>query len=305
MNIIVFPRKNTSAYSIQWSRWYHFVLSVLVIMVLGAMPLGLGYHLGSIHGTETLAQSKQQDVRARQQQIEITRDLASAHVDALVLRLGIFQAHINRLDALGSRLVKIAGLDEDEFDFNSVPGVGGPNQTGARAFGNPQDYSSVLEGLAAELEQRESQLRVLDRLIMSQNLEEEVFPAGWPIKKGWISSNYGKRKNPFSGDSEFHKGVDFAGKAGSDVIAVAGGVVTWAGKRSGYGNLVEIDHGNRLVTRYGHNKVVEVEIGSIVKKGQVIAKMGSTGRSTGPHVHLEVIRKGKKINPYKFIRASK
>ncbi|MEN8128697.1 MAG: M23 family metallopeptidase [Pseudomonadota bacterium] len=305
MNIIVFPRKRSSAYSIQWSRWYHFVLSALVIMVLGAMPLGMGYYLGSIYGDDSLNSDRQQDVRARQQQIEITHDLASAHIDALVLRLGLFQAHINRLDALGSKLVKMADLDEDEFDFSSVPGIGGPNQTGARAFGNPQNFSNVLAELAVELERRESQLRVIDGLIMSQNLEEEVFPAGWPIKKGWISSSYGKRKNPFSGESEFHKGVDFAGKAGSDVVAVAGGVVTWAGKRYGYGNLVEIDHGNRLVTRYGHNKVVEVEIGSIVKKGQVIAKMGSTGRSTGPHVHLEVIKKGKKINPYKFIRASK
>jgi murein DD-endopeptidase MepM/ murein hydrolase activator NlpD len=202
-------------------------------------------------------------------------------------------------------LVKLADLDAAEFDFSSVPGVGGPDQSFGIVLGSAKDITGALDGLATQLQHRESQLRVLSQLIMSRNLQEEVFPAGWPIKKGWISSPYGKRKNPFSGDSEFHKGIDFAGKVGSDVIAVAGGVVTWAGKRHGYGRLVQIDHGNRLVTRYGHNKRMSVKVGDIVKKGQIIAKMGSTGRSTGPHVHFEVIKNGKKTNPYKFIKASK
>ena len=140
---------------------------------------------------------------------------------------------------------------------------------------------------------------------MSRNLENEVFPAGRPVEKGWISSYYGMRSDPFTGRPEFHKGMDFAGKQGSDIVAVGGGMVTWAGKRYGYGNMVEITHGNGYVTRYGHLEKIVVEVGQAVKKGQLIATLGSTGRSTGPHVHFEVIENGKTVNPLKFIQASR
>ena len=305
MNIIVFPRKNSSAYSLQFSRWYHYTLIALILSFLGAVPLGLGYYLGVDKEPRTTVSEWRQDLIARSQQAMVSSELSRAHIDVLVQRLGMLQAHVNRLDALGSRLVKLANLDDGEFDFESSPGVGGPDQSPGLMLNVNHDISDVLGELALRLDKQESQFRVLDRLILSRNLDEEVFPTGWPIKKGWISSSYGKRKNPFNGKSEFHKGIDFAGKAGSDVIAVASGVVTWAGKRSGYGKLIEIDHGNRFSTRYGHNKKLSVAVGDVVKKGQVIAKMGSTGRSTGPHVHLEVLERGKQINPYKFISASK
>jgi murein DD-endopeptidase MepM/ murein hydrolase activator NlpD len=305
MNIIVFPNNKGSAYSIQWNRWYHYILVGLIVLSVATGLLSCGYYFGKLIAQDSEGADWRRKIVVRHQQMENDRELAEAHIDALVERFGVLQAHINRLDALGSRLVKLADLDAAEFDFSSVPGVGGPDQPSGIVLGGANDITGALNDLAMQLEHRESQLRVLSQLIMSRNLDEEVFPAGWPIKKGWISSPYGKRKNPFSGDSEFHKGIDFAGKAGSEVIAVAGGVVTWAGKRHGYGRLVQIDHGNRLVTRYGHNSKMGVKVGDVVKKGQVIAKMGSTGRSTGPHVHFEVIKNGKKINPYKFIKASK
>ena len=305
MNIIVFPRKNSGAYRLHWSRWYHYTLTALVLSLLGTIPFGVGYYLGIDSEPRTTVSAWRQDLIARSQQAVVSSELSKAHIEVLVQRVGVLQAHVNRLDALGSRLIKLADLDDGEFDFESSPGVGGPEQSPGLMRNVTHDIGNVLGELALKLEDQESQFRVLDRLIMSRNLDEEVFPAGWPIKKGWISSSYGKRKNPFNGKSEFHKGIDFAGKAGSDVIAVASGVVTWAGKRSGYGKLVEIDHGNRFSTRYGHNKKLNVNVGDVVKKGQVIAKMGSTGRSTGPHVHLEVLDRGKQINPYKFISSSK
>jgi murein DD-endopeptidase MepM/ murein hydrolase activator NlpD len=130
-------------------------------------------------------------------------------------------------------------------------------------------------------------------------------PAGRPITSGWLSSYFGIRTDPFTGKKERHKGLDFAGKLGSDVVAVASGVVTWAGRRYGYGNLVEINHGNGYSTRYGHNDKITVKVGDAVKKGQIIAKMGSTGRSTGPHVHFEVLHKGKQVDPMSYIKTAR
>ena len=139
---------------------------------------------------------------------------------------------------------------------------------------------------------------------MSRNLQQEVIPSGRPINKGWISSRYGKRNDPFTGKPDFHKGIDLAGREGADVIAVGSGVVMWSGKRFGYGNMVEINHGNGYITRYGHNKENVVKVGDTVKKGQVIAQMGNTGRSTGPHVHFEVWRSGRTVDPMKFIQTA-
>jgi murein DD-endopeptidase MepM/ murein hydrolase activator NlpD len=144
-------------------------------------------------------------------------------------------------------------------------------------------------------------LTVLDSLLMDRSRRERVMPSGRPVGSGWLSSKFGKRTDPFTGKQEHHDGVDFAGKEGSDVVAVGDGVVSWAGKRSGYGNMVEITHGDGYVTRYGHNKEPLVEVGETVKKGQLIASMGSTGRSTGPHVHFEVLLNGKTVNPGKYI----
>jgi murein DD-endopeptidase MepM/ murein hydrolase activator NlpD len=140
---------------------------------------------------------------------------------------------------------------------------------------------------------------------MNSNLGEIIHPMGQPVKHGFISSLYGMRNDPFTGKRTMHKGVDFAGKEGSDVVAVAAGVVTQASMQSGYGMLVEINHGKGYVTRYGHNKELLVEVGDRVKPGQVIGKMGSTGRSTGPHVHFEVLLNDKVVNPTKYIKAER
>jgi len=167
------------------------------------------------------------------------------------------------------------------------------------------DFLKALEDLSSQLEDRSQQLAVLEDMMMNRKLDEEVVPAGRPITRGWLSSYFGMRTDPFTGRRAHHAGIDFAGKLGSDVVAVAAGVVTYAGKRSGYGNLVEINHGKGYATRYGHTREILVEVGQTVKKGQLIAKMGSTGRSTGPHVHFEVLYNGRAVNPIKYIHASR
>ena len=159
----------------------------------------------------------------------------------------------------------------------------------------------MLDELGAEMQDREQKFSVLETLLMDQSLHDRVIPSGSPVRNGFVSSGYGKRTDPFTGKKEFHKGVDFAGKEGSRVLSAGDGVVSWVGRRTGYGNLVEITHGDGYVTRYGHNKKVLVAVGDTVKKGQPIAVLGSTGRSTGPHVHFEVVHNDQQVNPSKYI----
>ncbi|MGD2113248.1 MAG: M23 family metallopeptidase, partial [Gammaproteobacteria bacterium] len=222
-------------------------------------------------------------------------------MNALTLRIGQLQGQMLRLNALGERLVSQGDLDDAEFDFATVPAVGGPEDVAEGVAVGFSDILTMLDNLDAEMSDREQKLSVLESLLMNRSLSERVMPAGRPIGEGWLSSRFGKRNDPFTGKQEFHKGLDFAGKKGSGVIAVGDGVVSWSGKRSGYGNLVEITHGNGYVTRYGHNERNLVRVGDTVRKGQQIARMGSTGRSTGPHVHFEVLRNGKAVNPAKYL----
>ncbi len=155
--------------------------------------------------------------------------------------------------------------------------------------------------LANQIEDREQQLATLDALMAKRKIQREIFIAGRPIKKGWMSSRYGRRTDPFNGRIAWHAGVDFAGKMGSDIVSVAAGVVTWSSKRSGYGQMVEVNHGGGFSTRYAHNSENLVKVGDIVQKGQVIALMGSSGRSTGPHVHFEVYKHGRAVDPASYI----
>jgi murein DD-endopeptidase MepM/ murein hydrolase activator NlpD len=159
-----------------------------------------------------------------------------------------------------------------------------------------------MQNLDRDLDNREAQLGVLEGVLMGQSLEERVLPQGRPIKTGWMSSYFGRRTDPFTGKPANHKGVDFAGKAGAEVIAVADGVVTWSSKRYGYGELVEINHGNGYATRYAHNSENLVAVGDEVRKGQTVALMGDTGRATGPNLHFEVLQDGRPVNPVNFIR---
>ena len=164
----------------------------------------------------------------------------------------------------------------------------------------------MITQMERQLEDRARQLRILDKLVSRQQLEDQQYVEGRPVTWGWVSSKYGYRSDPFNGRRAWHAGIDVAGRDGGDVISVAGGVVSFAGERHGYGNLVEINHGDGLVTRYGHAKSLAVKVGDVVEKGQLIAQMGSTGRSTGPHVHFEVIRNGRTEDPEKYMhRASR
>jgi murein DD-endopeptidase MepM/ murein hydrolase activator NlpD len=160
---------------------------------------------------------------------------------------------------------------------------------------------SQMDELLAQLDGQEQKMALLESILLNHNIEEGIYLSGRPVNAGWLSSYYGTRKDPFTGSPAHHKGIDFAGKQGAEVIATGSGIISWAGDRYGYGQLIEIDHGNGFKTRYGHNQKILVEVGEVVDKGQRIAQMGSSGRSTGPHVHYEILRSGKQINPLKYV----
>jgi murein DD-endopeptidase MepM/ murein hydrolase activator NlpD len=242
----------------------------------------------------------------QKQALNALRASTGEQLDALTLRLGHLQARMVRLDALGSRLTEVAKLENGEFDFASLPAMGGPKELAAEESWELPDLKQTLDGLERQIADREQQLELLNDLLVNRSIQDQLFIAGRPITKGWMSSLYGYRTDPFTGKRAWHAGVDFAGKEGSDIVAVASGIVTWASERYGYGQLVEISHSGKVATRYAHCKEVLVKVGDVVQKGQVVARMGSSGRSTGPHVHFEVVQDNKSQNPIKYInRASR
>ncbi len=243
------------------------------------------------------------ELEAERVAIAEIRQQAEDKLDALAISIGQMNARVIRLDALGRRLTDMADISTEEFDFDTAPAVGGPEEptieTGSSAV---PEIVSAMAVLGNELDTREAQLTVLESVIMNQNLNARVYPQGRPVRSGWMSSYYGRRTDPFTGKPAMHRGVDFAGKAGSEILAVADGIVTWSSPRFGYGEMVEINHGNGYATRYAHNAENLVEVGQEVRKGEVVALMGDTGRATGPNLHFEVLHRGQRVNPVKFIQ---
>lgn len=243
------------------------------------------------------------DLVKQKMELAELRNRAQEQLDVLAVRMGSLNASTIRLNALGQRLTDMADLDDGEFDFVSEPARGGPLEPVAGpAVGQVSDFFDEIDSMDRSLYDQEQQLLVLERLMLNRKLHDRVYPQGRPVTSGYISSYFGKRTDPFNGKTASHRGIDFAGKRGSDVIAVAGGVVTYSGPRFGYGNMVEINHGNGYVTRYAHNEQNLVAPGDRIQPGQKIALMGSSGRATGPNLHFEVWHRGRPVNPVKYIR---
>jgi murein DD-endopeptidase MepM/ murein hydrolase activator NlpD len=304
MNVILFSKREGRAR--QFDLAHPVTLGILAALGLGILgtAFALGLQLGGGH-TRTLSlgeSTRWSSVLAEQKtQIAELKSQLQERVDAMAMRLGEVNAHVIRLDALGKRLTEMADIDNREFDFGREPPTGGPEADGEGVSAQIPDLSQMLSTLEARVDLRDSQLAALENVILAKELRQQIHPEGRPVTGGFISSYFGEREDPFSGHEAYHKGVDFAGTTGSNVMAVAAGVVTWSGTRTGYGNLVEINHGDGFVTRYAHNERTLVTVGQTVKRGESVALMGSTGRSTGPHVHFEVLRNGRQVDPLSFI----
>ena len=285
-----------------------------VLLLSGFILVGGVFYLGSEYG---LVQSRERitqfyedagrlwsrQVNDQRVALEDARQDAEKNLDTMAARLSQLQAHVLRLNALGSRLAQMADLDELEFDSDLQPGLGGPLPS-VQVKNTVPDFLAEMEQLALAIEDRGDKLVALESLLIDRTLQMETLPHGSPLSSGWTTSLFGWRTDPLTGKKEFHEGLDLAAKSGTKITAVGGGIITWSGFRTGYGRVVEINHGNGYVTRYAHNRKNLVAVGEKVKKGQEIAVIGSSGRSTGVHVHFEVLHNGKHVNPRKFIALS-
>ncbi len=310
MNVVIFGKGFGRPRQLNLSGRSAAVYALLIIGLFCGLGFAGGYLYSALTGSGVsfnAAASISDELELQRDQIARARQQTEDTLDALAIRIGQMNARVIRLDALGRRLTEMADLDEGEFEFDSVPAIGGPAEPDEEfvATGSATAVPEVLaamQDLDHQLDNREAQLAVLESMLLDQNLSDRVYPQGRPVKSGWMSSYFGRRTDPFTGKPANHRGVDFAGKAGAEVIAVADGVVTWSSPRYGFGKLVEINHGNGYATRYAHNSENLVSVGEEVRKGQTVALMGDTGRATGPNLHFEVLRNGKRVNPVTFIR---
>jgi murein DD-endopeptidase MepM/ murein hydrolase activator NlpD len=309
MNIILIGGPSTGTRSINLKsarmRWMCASAAMLVLSALVSVGFYAGRGLGTVEGLSAgdVEQLRQQLV-AQQSQLDETEARSRRDLDALAIQLGELHAQAARLNALGQRLTRMGKLEDGEFDFAAAPSVGGPElQVPVDAGFLAPEFSESLERLRSQFSAQAEQLGVLETLLLDRDLEAEFMPSGMPVRSGFMASNFGNRIDPFSGSRAFHSGVDFDGNKGADVLTVASGVVIFAGRHPAYGNMIDIDHGNGYVTRYAHNDKNLVKVGDVVTGGQLIGKMGATGRATGSHLHFEVWFEGKPVNPKKYVSA--
>lgn len=270
---------------------------------------GLGFALAVL--TVNPRDAAMRDLIALRAQIELQKSElvnlerdSRRNLDALAMQIGQLRAQATRLNALGDRLTQVGKLEDGEFDFASEPALGGPEEALGEAS-LPLPLGGEIDNLRAEFERQEAQLGVLENLLFDRKIDNALLPTGMPVAHGYVASRYGTRTDPITGRQAVHLGVDFDVPLGSDVLAVAEGVVSYSAVRNGYGNVVEVDHGNGYMTRYAHNSRNVVEVGTRVHVGQVVAKVGSSGRSTGPHCHFEVWLNGRPVNPMAYVRSTR
>jgi len=309
VNIIIVGQRHGRSKTISLGPVARWILT----FILAVMPFSMGaagYYLTmmladeGLFGPET-AKAWEQDLTQQRKELDKIREQTDEQLVGLTLRMAELQTRLTRLDALGERLIDQSKLDKGEFNFGELPAIGGPSRQDVGSVYQAPGIMSVLDELSEQIDNREQQLEVLDSLLGEKKITSDTFVAGLPIRKGWMSSRYGMRTDPFTGRLAWHGGVDFAGKTGSDIVSVASGVVTWAAKRYGYGLMVEVNHGNGYKTRYAHCNEIKVKVGEVVRKDQVVALMGSTGRSTGPHVHFEVYKNGRTVDPAAYIHRTR
>ena len=305
MNIIVINSRRGHSRTLPVPRHWPWLLAAVFVLLPALIGVGayqLVYHVSDQPEYTPLMTARFADQLNEQEKALSELDqLSQEQFRALTLKLAQAQARLVRLDALGERLVEVADVGSDEFDFSTVPGLGGPETADEGTSYELPSFMEAVDQMAATLERRERQLDILEDLLADKQIEDQTWLSGRPLTKGWMSSRFGRRSDPFTGRVAWHKGVDFAGKEGTPIVATGSGVVTFSGVKSGYGKMVELNHGNGITTRYGHAVELLVEPGEIVRTGDVIAKVGNSGRSTGPHVHYEVLKNGAQVNPQPYI----
>ncbi|WP_114418563.1 M23 family metallopeptidase [Marinospirillum perlucidum] len=307
MNLIFCSNSHSSSKSFRLTPG----LLAIIFAVVFTLPAAIGgtFVYWWVDASERLHNNKanrmmEEELQAQREEIEEIKRRSIERIDALTPRIGELQARLLRLDALGKRLTSVAELG-DEFNFDQPPPMGGPESFYEESSGyNDTELMDTLDSLSRKIEQRHQQLELIHSLLTERNLADQVYLAGRPVTSGWMSSTFGRRSDPFTGRTSWHEGLDYAGRENSEIVATGAGIVVHASERGGYGNLVEIDHGDGFVTRYAHMNSFNVEKGQLVQRGDVLGYMGCTGRCTGTHVHYEVIRQGRPVDPARYVARS-
>ncbi len=302
MNVILVSNRLAKARNITLNGTHLLVGAVCFLVVFLAAVLVAQYAIvrfqpGTVSNELRSWLASAQNVEQQKQQAYMRESL-----DTMAVRLGQMQAQLLRLDTLGGRLAKLTGMKPTEFNFNQAPAQGGPFVPAAQQDVSLNSMNQQMTSLAELLSDRSDKLAALETLLMQDRLSKKLLPSAAPVKEAVYSSNFGWRLDPFTGKNAMHEGVDFMVPLGTSITAAAGGIVVYADLHPQYGNMVEIDHGNDIITRYAHASRLLVKVGQVVKRGQEIAKVGSTGRSTGNHLHFEVRYKGMAQNPVRFLQ---
>ena len=301
MKLIFIRDSHGRTRTFEFRRWTTAILSFCCVGIpLGF--LGIGYQTGAKVDEPVVSLGNLRDqVEEQSKELTILQEDFQSNIRAMTISLGKLQARLTRMDALGIHLTNLVGIENEEFDFSNEPALGGPliNEIDTEFQVDLMDKIRILE---EKIYNRVRQIENLENLIRGKNSQADAEISGWPVNKGWISSPFGRRTDPFTGKLAMHQGVDFAGTEGHEVLSLGAGIVTYSGYMQGYGEMVEISHSDGFSTRYAHAQENLVKVGELVPRGKPIALVGSTGRSTGAHVHLEVYKNGRAIDPSKYIK---
>lgn len=300
MNIIFVASAASPARTIALD-WRHFSLALAGVLS-AFIAFTLAFNFVTLRWAAAVGQPWLQAIALADQRNEarVSHERVQGHLDAMAIRVGELQAELMRLQGLGERLVKVAGVKPQEPSMRGLPGRGGPASASARSL-SINEFGSILDQLSLDVQRRSAEFSALETLVVQTSTQRKFMPTQKPILDGWFSSNFGHRIDPITGQNGFHEGVDFPAEAGTPIVAAASGKVAYAGWHPQYGRLLEIDHGNGLVSRYAHARELGVGEGDLVIRGQRVASVGSSGRSTGPHLHFEVRQHGVPQNPARFL----
>ena len=302
MNIILVSEKLPKACTITLG-WSHLIASAAlmlatVLALAGAMNYGLLRYAAELN----IPYVKDVLVAIQEQQHQRTQSYLQDNLNAMAIRLGQMQAQLLRLDSLGERLAKLAGFKQQELMFGEVPGRGGAISSVPSQNISLGDFTAQIDVLTRQLEDRGDKLGLLESMFTLESARKKLTPTKLPVEGGWYSSNFGWRIDPVTGQRAFHEGIDFMAEEGTPIQAAAAGVVVYSEFHPQYGNMIEIDHGNDLISRYAHASKRFVKIGDVVLRGSKIAEVGKTGRATGAHLHFEVRQRGAARNPAQFLQ---
>ena len=305
MQIILLHPRLTHARSVTLTRRHLLLIFFLFLITVAAGAALLSYLVS--HNASVLPSPLRDMVAVSSPNDEGKKDkFVKENLSLMARKLGEMQAQMLRLDALGERVQGLAGVKPTEFNFRETPGRGGPEVSMDSNAGHEltmSEFKSLLDAMATDLDRRADYMNVVESALMADNIRSRMLPTSQPVNVAYNSSSFGLRIDPFTGRTAMHEGIDFPAPVGTPIVAAAGGVVIVAQYHPQYGNLLEIDHGNDLTTRYAHTSRILVHVGDIVRRGQHVADVGTTGRSTGPHLHFEVRVRGVAQDPRKFLAA--